>query len=129
MGYQENRKKLNASRRNNIRTNKKGERSLFSRTLGVVDAVFDNTFDFDGLGRGKAIDQAIDKSKVVKSKMDDYGISRDKANALVNNKVVETTINTDGTIVEKIKKDQTEQTEKKTSNKNKSIFNTSIKGE
>ena len=106
MSYRDNRRKLNESRRKLIREKqKKGERGLFSRTLGVVDAVFDNTFDFDGLGRGEAIDQAIEKSKSVKSAMDDYGISREKANALVNkNKEIQTTFNPDGSIDEKIKK-------------------------
>ena len=85
MSYRDNRRKLNESRRKLIREKqKKGKRGLFSRTLGVVDAVFDNTFDFDGLGRGEAIDQAIENSKAVKSAMDDYGISREKALVLLN---------------------------------------------
>ena len=106
MSYRDNRRKLNESRRKLIREKqKKGKRGLFSRTLGVVDAVFDNTFDFDGLGRGEAIDQAIENSKAVKSAMDDYGISREKALVLLNkNKENETTFNPDGSIDEKIKK-------------------------
>ena len=115
MSYRDNRRKLNERRRNLIKEKqKKGERGLFNRTLGVVDAVFDNTFDFDGLGRGETIDQAIEKAKAVKSKMDDYEIDRQKANALLNNnKVVETTFNSDGTIVEEIKKVDIKEDKKK----------------
>lgn len=91
----ESRTRLNESRRKNIKEKqKRGERGFFNRTLGVVDAIFDNTFDFDGLGRGEAIDQAIEKSKAVKGLMNDNGISRQEANALYDQNKDNTNTNT-----------------------------------